>query len=121
MEAKSEQLRSAFVLLPGGYGRVDCGHVQTKTGARGICIVDDPAMKVTAVALLPGASGSETQINALEQDNVQLLIAGEAREWETVPYVQTPLAKAVTKHLSCLGIKYRKKPEWRNVSAGFGR
>ena len=67
------------------------------------------------------ASGSEKQISALEQDNVQLLIASEAREWETVPYVQTPLAKAVTKHLSCLGIRYRKKPEWRNVSAGFGR
>src|SRR4051812_14251208 len=80
-----------------------CGHVQAKTGARAICIVDDPAIRATAVALLPGASGSEKQVNALEQDNVQLLIVGEAREWETVPYVQTPLAKGRHKALILLG------------------
>jgi putative NIF3 family GTP cyclohydrolase 1 type 2 len=77
--------------------------LRASTRARAIRIVGDPAMKVTGVALLPGASGSEKQIKALEQDNVQLLVAGESREWETVPYVQDAAAEGRHKALILLG------------------
>ena len=60
-------------------------------------------MTVTQLALFPGASGSEKQIKALEQDNVELLVAGESREWETVPFVQDAAAEGRHKALILLG------------------
>ena len=77
--------------------------LQARTGARSIRIVGDPALPVTEVALLPGASGSDKQIKALEEDNVQLLVAGESREWETVPYVVDAAAQGRHKALILLG------------------
>ena len=77
--------------------------LQARTGARAIRVVGNPAMKVTKVALMPGASGADRQIKALEQEDVELLIAGEAREWETVPYVQDAVAEGRHKALILLG------------------
>ncbi len=77
--------------------------LQARTGARAIRIVGDPAMLVTEIALLPGASGAEKQIKALEQEDVQLLVAGEAREWETVPYVVDAAAEGRHKAMILLG------------------
>lgn len=77
--------------------------LQARTRARVIRIVGDPHLRVTGVALYPGASGSAKQIKALEQDNVQLLVAGEAQEWETVPYVQDAAAEGRPKALILLG------------------
>ena len=91
-----------FVLPPTTVGQV-AASLQARTGARAIRIVGDPAMPVTQLALFPGASGSEKQIKALEQDNVELLVAGESREWETVPYVQDAAAEGRHKALILLG------------------
>jgi putative NIF3 family GTP cyclohydrolase 1 type 2 len=77
--------------------------LQAKTGARAIRIVGDEQMAVTQVVLLPGASGTEKQVKALEQDGVELLVAGEAREWETVPYVEDAAAQGRHKALILLG------------------
>lgn len=77
--------------------------LRAKTGAARIRIVGDPNLRVTGVALLPGASGEEKQVKALEEDSVQLLVAGEAREWETVPYVQDAAAEGRRKALILLG------------------
>jgi putative NIF3 family GTP cyclohydrolase 1 type 2 len=60
-------------------------------------------MPATKIALFPGASGAEKQIKALQQDGVELLIAGESREWETVPYVQDAAAEGRHKALILLG------------------
>jgi len=79
------------------------GALQAKTGARAIRIVGDKQMAVTQVVLLPGASGEEKQVKALEEDGVELLVAGEAREWETVPYVQDADAEGKHKALILLG------------------
>jgi putative NIF3 family GTP cyclohydrolase 1 type 2 len=77
--------------------------LEKRTGARLIRIVGDAKMRVTGVALYPGASGEEEQIAALQRDEVQLLVAGEAREWETVPYVQDAAAEGRAKALILLG------------------
>jgi len=66
--------------------------LQKKLGIAVIRIVGDRQMKVTRVALSPGAVGAKREIKALEMPDVQVLIAGETREWETVEYV----ADAVT-------------------------
>jgi hypothetical protein len=51
-------------------------------------------MKVTLAGLSPGAAGFERETHALERDDVQVLLVGETREWETVEYA----ADALTEH-----------------------
>lgn len=77
--------------------------LQKSTGARAIRIVGDPALPVTEIALMVGASGSDEQIKVLEQEDVQLVVAGESREWETVPYVVDASAEGRPKALILLG------------------
>jgi putative NIF3 family GTP cyclohydrolase 1 type 2 len=91
-----------FTLPPTTVGKV-AGSLQARTGARAIRVVGDPAMQVTKVALLPGAAGSDKQIKTVQQDDVELLVAGESREWETVPYVQDAAAEGRHKALILLG------------------
>ena len=66
-------------------------------------IVGDPAMKITRVALSPGAAGMQTEIRALEKPDVQLLITGESREWETVEYAADAMSEKKLKALIVLG------------------
>lgn len=63
----------------------------------------DRQMKVTRVAFSPGAAGSEREIGALEMPDVQVLIAGETPEWETVEYVADAHSEGRTKALILLG------------------
>jgi putative NIF3 family GTP cyclohydrolase 1 type 2 len=92
-----------FFTLPAATVGAIAADLEKRTGARAIRIVGDPSLRVTGVALYPGASGREKQIRALEQDNIQLLVAGEAAEWETVPYVQDAAAEGRAKALILLG------------------
>jgi putative NIF3 family GTP cyclohydrolase 1 type 2 len=55
-------------------------------------VVGDRSMKVSKIALIPGAAGPVTQIKALENPNVEVLIIGEVPEWETVEYVDDATA-----------------------------
>jgi putative NIF3 family GTP cyclohydrolase 1 type 2 len=57
-------------------------------------VVGDPNLKITQVALMPGAAGSARQIQMLEREDVEALVIGETPEWETVEYV----ADAATEH-----------------------
>jgi putative NIF3 family GTP cyclohydrolase 1 type 2 len=66
--------------------------VAERLGAPSLRVVGNPEMKVTKVGLSPGAAGFVRETHALEQDTVEVLLAGETREWETVEYV----ADAVT-------------------------
>ncbi len=66
-------------------------------------VVGDPQMKVTQVGFSPGAAGSQTEIHALEQDNVQVLMVGETREWETVEYAADAVSEGRKKALIVIG------------------
>jgi putative NIF3 family GTP cyclohydrolase 1 type 2 len=66
-------------------------------------VIGDPSMPVTQVALLPGASGLTRQVKMLERDDVQVLVAGEAAEWETVEYARDAAAQGRHKALILLG------------------
>jgi putative NIF3 family GTP cyclohydrolase 1 type 2 len=98
-----------FTLPPTTLGKI-AESLQSRTGARTIRIVGNPAMPVTQVALLPGAAGSDRQIKALQQEGVQVLVVGESREWETVPYVQDAEAEGQQKALILLGHEVSEEP-----------
>ena len=65
--------------------------------------VGDPEMKVTKVGFSPGAAGSQREIHALEQDDVQVLMVGETREWETVEYAADAVSEGRKKALIVIG------------------
>ena len=77
--------------------------LQRRFHARSIRIVGDPEMKVTRVAYRPGASGEAKQVKALERDDVEVLVAGEASEWETVEYARDAQLQGRKKALILLG------------------
>jgi putative NIF3 family GTP cyclohydrolase 1 type 2 len=77
--------------------------LHTTLGSRTMRIIGNPDMQVTHVALLPGASGLTKQVKMLERDDVQVLVAGEASEWETVEYTRDAVAQGRKKALILLG------------------
>jgi putative NIF3 family GTP cyclohydrolase 1 type 2 len=73
-------------------------------------VVGDPQMPVAQVAMLIGAAGLNKQVEALSQPQVEVLIAGEAHEWETVEYVRDATAQGRHKALILLGHEVSEEP-----------
>jgi putative NIF3 family GTP cyclohydrolase 1 type 2 len=66
-------------------------------------VVGDPEMKVTKVGFSPGAAGFQRETQALERDDVQVLLVGETREWETVEYAADAVTQGRSKALIVIG------------------
>ena len=66
-------------------------------------VAGDRNMKVTRVAFSPGSAGSRRETGALEIPDLQVLIAGETHEWETVEYVTDAYTEGRAKALILLG------------------
>jgi len=66
-------------------------------------VVGNPAMKVTKLALSPGSAGFERETRALEMENVEVLLVGETREWETVEYEADAVTEGKRKALIVIG------------------
>jgi putative NIF3 family GTP cyclohydrolase 1 type 2 len=66
-------------------------------------IAGDREMKVTHVAFSPGSAGFHRETGALGMPDVQVLIAGETHEWETVEYVTDAHTEGRAKALILLG------------------
>ena len=79
------------------------GDLAAKFKTRTIRVVGSPRMKCSGVALVPGASGSAAQIRMLQRADVQVVLAGETPEWETVEYVRDAVAAGKQKCLILLG------------------
>ncbi len=67
----------------------------------GMRIVGDPKLSVRKIALLPGSTPIQASIEALPE--VDTIIAGEVREWETVEYVRDTVALGGKKSLILVG------------------
>ena len=76
--------------------------LQKKLGIHVMRVVGDRDMKVKRVALSPGAAGFHREVSALEMPDIELLITGESREWETVEYVADAVAEGRHKALIML-------------------
>ena len=66
-------------------------------------VIGDPDLVVNKVALLAGASGSTAHIRMLQRDDIDLILIGEAREWETVEYVRDAFQAGHSKAVIILG------------------
>jgi len=65
-------------------------------------IIGNPDMTVAKVGLVVGAPASTLQMKMLQQD-IDVLVAGETREWETVEYVRDATQQGLNKALILLG------------------
>jgi putative NIF3 family GTP cyclohydrolase 1 type 2 len=75
----------------------------TKLGSSVLRVVGNPDMKVTKIALSPGAAGFVRETQALERDDVEVLLLGETREWETVEYAADAVTEGKRKALIVIG------------------
>jgi putative NIF3 family GTP cyclohydrolase 1 type 2 len=90
-------------VLPETTVRALAAEVAKKLNSSVVRVVGNPEMKVTKVGFSPGAAGSESEIHALEQDDVQVLMVGETREWETVEYAADAVSEGRQKALIVIG------------------
>lgn len=77
--------------------------VSKKLNSPVVRVVGDPQMKVTKVGFSPGAAGFQRETHALERDDVQVLMVGETREWETVEYAADAVTEGRNKALIVIG------------------
>lgn len=77
--------------------------VKTKLGAKTLRVVGNPAMKVSSIAMQPGAGGPLGHRKALQSSAVEVLFIGEVPEWETVEYVADAAAEGKRKAVILVG------------------
>ncbi len=77
-------------------------HVKKSLNSRGgMRIVGKPELKIRKVAFLPGSTPIQASIATLP--DVDAIVAGEVREWETVEYVRDTVALGGKKALVLVG------------------
>src|SRR6202012_5883704 len=78
-------------------------YVAKKLDAPAVRVVGDPKMKVTKIGLNPGFTGFTRETKQLERDDVDVLLAGESREWETFEYVADAVTEGKKKAVIDIG------------------
>lgn len=66
-------------------------------------VIGNPKMKFTEVGLSPGAPGYMNHVKMLERDDVEVLVAGEVPEWESITYVRDADGLNMKKAMILLG------------------
>jgi putative NIF3 family GTP cyclohydrolase 1 type 2 len=72
-------------------------------GVETIRYIGPPNMKFTKVAFMAGAPGGQRHIEMLRNPDVEVLIAGEAPEWETYLYANDAVSQGKNKAVIFLG------------------
>ena len=93
----------SFVTVPKTTLLALAEYLRAKLNARTLRVEGDPSLVVIHAAVLPGAAGLEEQMRVLQMPEVDVLIAGEASEWEMVEYVRDAVAQRRPKALILLG------------------
>jgi len=91
-----------FVIPETTLGRL-ASDIKARLGIRAMRVIGDPNMKLTKVALAPGYPGFPRQRQMLQREDVEALLMGEAREWETIEYGDDAVAAGKRKALIVLG------------------
>lgn len=71
--------------------------------ARTIRVIGDPQLKVRRVAINPGYADLQGAVRNLSRPDVDVLVIGEAREWEGISYAQDAITAGKPKGLIVLG------------------
>lgn len=77
--------------------------LKNKLGVETVRIIGRPEMKFTKTAFMAGAPGGQRHIEMLRNPDVEVLIAGEAPEWETYLYANDAVNQGKNKAVIFLG------------------
>jgi putative NIF3 family GTP cyclohydrolase 1 type 2 len=77
--------------------------LKKKFDLESIRTIGNPEMKFTKVAFMAGAPGGQRHIQMLQNPDVEVIIAGEAPEWETYLYTNDAAALGKNKAVIFLG------------------
>jgi putative NIF3 family GTP cyclohydrolase 1 type 2 len=77
--------------------------LKKKLGMESIRVVGNPEMKFTKIGFAAGAPGGQNHIRMLRNPGVEVLIGGEAPEWETYLYANDAAAQGKSKAVIFLG------------------
>ncbi|HEU4563515.1 MAG TPA: Nif3-like dinuclear metal center hexameric protein [Gemmatimonadaceae bacterium] len=91
------------VVLPETTVAALASRLRERLGARALRVVGDSTMRVTRVAFLPGFAGFAAQRHMLQRPDVELLVMGEAHEWETIAWAADAATQGRRKALIVLG------------------
>jgi putative NIF3 family GTP cyclohydrolase 1 type 2 len=99
----------AHFVLPGMKLDALAGAVKSKLGIRGgMRVVGDPASEIRTVGLLPGSTPLAAALKMLPE--VDAILAGEVREWESVEYAQDTVTAGMKKGLILTGRVISEEP-----------
>jgi putative NIF3 family GTP cyclohydrolase 1 type 2 len=79
------------------------GDARKKLQGRTIRVIGDPQLKVRRVAINPGYADLQGVVRNLSRPDVDVLVIGEAREWEGILYAQDAITAGKSKALIVLG------------------
>ncbi len=85
-------------------------HLKASMGDRIVRVIGDPNLPVTKVVYAPGAPGEARQVQALERDDVDVLVGGEIPEWETISYAWDAAEQGRHKGMILLGHYTSEEP-----------
>ena len=77
--------------------------------------IGNPDQTVTNVAILPGAYGRFGQLEALQREDVEVLVVGELPEWEISEYVRDAADLGMDKGLVVVGHQPSEEPGMANA------
>ena len=86
------------------------GFLKDHFGSSTVRVVGDPNIEISTITILPGAHGREAQVNAYNLKDVDVLIVGESREWETVEYARDALEMGSNTALIVMGHADSEEP-----------
>jgi putative NIF3 family GTP cyclohydrolase 1 type 2 len=89
-----------MLTLPSTTLKALAAEVQSKLKIRTIRVIGDPQTKVSTVSFGPGYSGNGRM---LSREGVDVVMIGEAREWEGIEYAQDLIASGQKKGMIILG------------------
>jgi putative NIF3 family GTP cyclohydrolase 1 type 2 len=92
-----------IVVLPASTVETLATDIARRLGIRALRVIGDPTLRVTKIGFLPGCPAWDVQRNFLQREDVEALVIGEAREWETIEYAADAVAQGRHKALIVLG------------------
>jgi putative NIF3 family GTP cyclohydrolase 1 type 2 len=92
-----------FFKLPENTVAGYCNELKKMLGLQTIRIVGNPGMKFTKLAFMAGAPGGQNHIAVLSKPDTEVILAGEANEWETYLYANDATALGKNKAVIFLG------------------
>ncbi|GEO02645.1 hypothetical protein AAE02nite_03090 [Adhaeribacter aerolatus] len=106
-------IRNRFV-IPAISLQALIAHSKEKLGIQTVRYIGDLSQSCARILLLPGASGGTRHIEEIMKEKPDVIICGEAQEWETVEYVRDARAKGDKLALVLLGHAVSEEPgaEW---------